>query len=197
MLCEAGVKKTLILVSTIIGSASTIAHAQPIGGEADQRPAQRFELGATVGLGTPVGELGVEGAVVLHPDLEIGLGVGAANLVWGGGGGAQPQVAVMPRIRLPVGEHVRLTLGVGLSGGTYSDAASPFSGQPFAARGNALWVNSEVGVKYVQHDTYLGAYVGLGRVIAHGDIKDSEGNSLSSIPDDEWPSFGIRAGRAF
>src|ERR1041385_5730671 len=101
---SAQMRTSLLLVTTaIVCLVSSLAHADPM--QIDRRDHSR--VGATVGLFTPTGDLGVEYTQVLHPNVEIGVGAGVGLVRVG------PQVSVMPRLRTNLGPF-SLTGGAGL-----------------------------------------------------------------------------------
>ena len=191
-----------IAIATFVAllSIATVAGADPADDSVTPKVSvpKRFLVDGTVGLGTPVGQLGIEGAFVAHRNLEIGVGFGYGNIInLGDTGKPNAQLAVMPRFRLPLGP-VRITLGAGLSGGRYTVGASPFSGEPYLAKTTALWLNGELGADYeLDNGLWFGAYVGAGKVIAHTDAKDAHGATLMSLPDSSLPSLGVRVGYSF
>ena len=75
-----------------------------------------------IGLGTPVGFLGVSGELNVIEYLALQLGVGT--------NGEGPQLAFMGYGRLPVGSDVGLTLGAGVSGGAYRASLEPDRRRP-------------------------------------------------------------------
>ncbi|HEY4183225.1 MAG TPA: hypothetical protein VGM90_40660 [Kofleriaceae bacterium] len=159
---------------------------------------QQSSVNATLGLATPVGEVGVEGTFVLDY-FELGVGVGLSNMIGGTSdgdkkGSPQLQVALMPRARVPIGKRTLLTFGVGLSGGEYVVASSPFSSDPYDAKAMALWANTEAGIEVFLPGGYtFGAYGGYGKVIAHGDVTTPNAGRMV-LPDDSLPYLGIKLG---
>jgi hypothetical protein len=122
--------------------------------------------------------------------LEIGVGFGVASLIHAGTRAeASPQGAIMPRYRFPVGP-VRFTLGAGVSGGGVAINN---------AKTTALWLNGEAGADYfLPNGLFVGGYLGYGKVIAHGDVTDSDSNTpVMSLDEDALPYLGLRFGYAF
>ncbi len=189
--------KLTIGIGVLLVSLGSGARASPSEGGATDPRVDHSRLVAIVGLATPVGELGIEGAYVVEPRLEVAAGLGAASLLSGNDSGSPHlQLAVMPRYRLRLG-RARVTLGVGVSGGEYVVASSPFSGDRFVAKTRALWLNGEVGVQYVVGGgVFTGIQLGYGAVIAHGEVRDPD-NRPTSLRDDMLPSLSVAVGYAF
>lgn len=128
---------------------------------------------AVVGLGTPVGGLGIEGAYRIASHLEVSAGVGiglsAASHF------SPVQWAVMPRYRIGNPRHV-LTVGLGLSGGNYGYVVASLCGsQEDIPECNSndtrytLWANAEVGGELTGPTGFVFRYfVGYGRILAQG-----------------------------
>jgi len=195
---------TLVLAFALLVAVTTSALAD--GTDATPAPTARKQtdrshLGLTVGLATPTGELGAEYTLVVMPNLEIGFGVGLADMIPLGGESLSPdpQAAIMPRFRYALGPTV-LTAGVGLSGGRYTTYLSPFASTPGHAIDevtNALWANGEAGVEYHLHGMFARAYLGAGKVIAHSEIKHYDGGTNMNLVDDALPYVGLTVGHTF
>ncbi len=64
-------------VAAVIGLTIVFGLAGPAFAESDPEAGQpRRSLSAVIGLGTPVGGLGLEGSYRIRPDLEVSAGVG-------------------------------------------------------------------------------------------------------------------------
>jgi hypothetical protein len=183
--------KTVISLAVLYVSSSAVAHAQPDDSE-------RSHASVNVGIATPVGQVGIEGTYVAHRNVEVSVGVGLANVInVGDTGSPDPQAAIMPRFRLPLGP-VRLGVGVGVSAGAYTVAASPFDSDAYAAKMTAsLWLNSEAGIEYSLRGLVAGAFFGYGKIISHTKATDAHGATLMSVPDDALPYLGLRIGHTF
>lgn len=104
-----------------------------------------------LGLGTPVGFVGLEVVHRLTPALEIagalGLGDSAVNSEPNTSLGHDLQWSVMPRLRFGDDRHA-LTFGAGLSGGQYGGLhlieGEEEAGRPYETN-ETLWLNAEIG----------------------------------------------------
>jgi hypothetical protein len=117
-----------------------------------------------LGVGTPVGFVGVEVGRLLVPSLELTAGVG----VGGSASGSSPKTSLghdlqwsfMPRIRVARGRHA-VTFGVGISGGQYGgihligNDDNPDNLYPTLY---TFWLNAEIGGEYRSHDGFLFRY---------------------------------------
>lgn len=149
-------------------------------------------VGVTVGLGTPVGVIGVEGSHRIG-DVDLGVGIGqplGSTLV----GAAAPQLAVMPRLLLGPA-----TIGVGLSGGRF-DA---FSLDGVDADTYALWANAEVGaMKTFASGLFVRGFAGVGIRVADSGFDCVEGSANNCMDEassaSRWlPYLGATVGKAF
>ncbi|HEY4182690.1 MAG TPA: hypothetical protein VGM90_37925 [Kofleriaceae bacterium] len=158
----------------------------------------RSHLGVTAALGSPLGELGVEYTRVLHPNLELGVGVGLANMLTfvDMPTTPSPQAAIMPRARLPIGPAV-LTLGAGLSAGRYTTYTGAGRYGEIQDQTTALWTNVEAGAEVHTHGWFARLYGGMGFIVAHGDVTHGDGSSSMDVADRSLPYVGLSVGRAF
>ena len=168
---------------------------------AARKGTDRSHLGATLGLGTPVGEVGLEYTLVPTRHLEIGFAVGLADMIPLGDAPftPDPQAAVMPRFRYPFGPVVA-TAGAGLSAGHYTVYYSPFSGSPgdwIDYETDALWANAEAGLELHLRGFVTRAYLGYGKVIAHSEVKHGHGERDMTLPDGSLPYLGLSLGHSF
>ncbi len=169
-----------ILATVVL--APTLAFADDLSSTAPVRDRSRF--GLSVGVFTPTGELGAEYTWVANPNLELGLGAGV-------GGGWQPQVAIMPRLRLAT-KHTSYSLGAGVSTGRYTTYGGDF-GWEYARRTLVLWANVELGIQRTWADEAMFARVagGVGLAMAHG---TTTGDGDMMFSDHVVPYFGITVG---
>ena len=125
-----------VLVATLILLTSARAAADDAG-ELESKPTVLY---AQVGLGTPLGYVGVEAARRLSPSFVLSAGAGM--------GLSGPQIALMPRLVLGRGRSA-LVVGAGISRGKYtsSNACSEYDGCAYRT-GTANWANVEVGGEY-------------------------------------------------
>jgi hypothetical protein len=113
-----------------------------------------------LGLGTPLGELGLEAEHTLTPHLAVAAGGG-----WGANG---PQGAAMARLRVG-GDRAKLVIGAGLSGGPYKwirfcDDEGNTCPQK---SGTVAWTNVEIGGSHRERNGFsLRYFVGYGRIVA-------------------------------
>ncbi|HTL84011.1 MAG TPA: hypothetical protein VL856_02430 [Acidimicrobiia bacterium] len=194
------IMKTFVVAALLLSFAG-VAQAQPSDVQSTGRTLRRVEVSGTAGVATPLGMFGIEGTYVVHRNLEVGLGVGLANVINIGDTGApDPQLAIMPRFRIPVGSFT-FTLGAGLSGGPYTVASSPFADGPYEEKTSAaLWLNGEAGAEYfLNNGMFFGAYLGGGKVIAHARVNDPDGNATMNplVGADALPYLGLRVGHSF
>jgi hypothetical protein len=177
--------------------ALTTLHAREAHAEGDDRP--RFALEADVGVGTPVGSLGVQGAVAPAQWLALQGGAGV-------NGRGQAQVSVMTQLRfVTVDESVRhghLDLGLGVSAGALTWSAIDLEAGDHRPRhwSFAEWANLEVGGTHawkVRPPVWMFVRVFLG---VSALLNPRSGTCLDSMPCDDaprWiPYFGVGAGCA-
>jgi hypothetical protein len=170
-----------VLASLIV--VPTIALADDLAPSAPAHDRSRFGLSA--GLLTPTGELGAEYTWVANQHLELGLGAGV-------GGGWQPQVAIMPRVRMSSG-HATYSLGAGLSAGRYSDYSGDF-GFEYTHRTPVLWANAEAGAQRTWDDgIFARVAVGVAVAAAHGETTSS-GDMSHTFSEYVLPYFGVTVG---
>jgi hypothetical protein len=141
---------------------------------------------ANLGLGTPLGFLGVALDYAVLPTLSLNAGLGI--------GGAGPQGAVSARFRIPVfTERFAPYLGVGLSGGPYTPGTfcipagdgdcdtSPFHWN------TAYWANFEAGTEWrTRSNITFRTYTGLAWMLNSGDAQSSEPRDVAGAPGDQW-----------
>jgi hypothetical protein len=140
----------------------------------------------TLGLFTPIGELGFEYALVL-PYLEIGVGVG--------GGGYGAQASIMPRLHLE-GRDASVSVGAGISGGPYDEPVllclSDDADACKATKTTVLWGNVEAGIaRKWDGGGSLRLYGGVGRLLDHAGCT---GPHCAGINGDTLPYFGLSIG---
>jgi hypothetical protein len=141
----------------------------------------------TLGLGTPVGEVGGELVYVAHPRFEIAVGGGWS--VFSG-----PQLAAMPRLRQRVGGAV-VTLGAGISGGHYTQVG--FWDHPTFDM-TAVWVNGEIGIEtLIWGGLRPRAFAGVGGIAAHWDLMKSGDGTYPNEPGWALPYAGVSVGYSF
>ncbi len=171
---------TVVSVSISLAAAS-IAYADPQA--TDRRDDSR--VGATLGLFTPTGELGVEYTQSLHPNFEIGFGAGVGLVRVG------PQASVMPRLRMRRGP-VTLSGGAGLSVGRFNNV-SAFADEN-APRVLSLFANGEVGLQISStRGPFVRGFLGAGKIVAHEQVTDAYRAELK----DMIPYGGVTFGWTF
>jgi hypothetical protein len=190
-----------LLVVFLVSLASTLAHAEPL----------RSRATASVGIGMPEGEVGIEYAFAPHRNVEIAVSGGLANLIASGEERRPlPQIAIMPRGRYDYG-RVTLMLGAGLSEGRYHEGPFGFSESDFLTR--ALWANGEGSAQVaIAAGWSAGIRIGVGRMIAHSKVEDlqhggltqdcsqftmASGNDCTPAWDGVLPYLGLVVGKAF
>jgi hypothetical protein len=175
-------RATLVGISLVISVATaSIAHADPQ--PTDRRDDSR--VGATLGLFTPVGELGVEYTQSVLPNFEIGFGTGLGLVRVG------PQASVMPRLRMRRGP-VTLSGGAGLSVGRFNNV-SAFADEN-APRVLSLFANGEVGLQISStRGPFVRGFLGAGKIVAHEQVTDAYRDELKDV----IPYGGITFGWLF
>jgi hypothetical protein len=172
----------VVVVSVILAVATTavaVADPQPTDRRDDSR------VGATVGLFTPTGELGLEYTQCLHPNFEIGVGVGVGLVRVG------PQASVMPRLRVNRGPFT-LTGGAGLSVGRFNNI-SAFADES-APRIVSLFANGEVGLQITStRGPFVRGFLGAGKIVAHQQVADAYRDELKDV----IPYGGVTFGWTF
>jgi hypothetical protein len=118
-----------------------------------------FAVYAQLGLGTPLGWGGVEAEATLFRYLALSGGVGA--------GFSGPQVAFMPRLRLPFERRAAFTLGAGVS---YGRVVMPTECIGFGcappSQGDVGWANVEPGFELREaYGASFRLFAGYGRMI--------------------------------
>ncbi|MEP6861076.1 MAG: hypothetical protein ABJE66_10670 [Deltaproteobacteria bacterium] len=172
----------VVVVSALLSVATaTVAGADPLA--SDRRDDSR--IGATVGLFTPTGELGVEYTRVFHPNFELGLGAGVGLVRVG------PQASVMPRLRVRRGPFT-LSGGAGLSVGRFNNI-SAFADEN-APRVLSLFANGEVGFAISStRGPFVRGFLGAGKIVAHEQVTDAYRSELKDV----IPYGGITFGWTF
>jgi len=164
-----------MLVVLVVLSLSAAVHADP----------EPSRIGATVGLFTPVGELGVEYTQVFHPNFEVGFGTGVGLVRVG------PQASVMPRLRMRRGP-ITLSAGAGLSVGRFNNI-SAFADEN-APHVLSLFANGEVGLEISgKSGPFVRGFLGGGKIVAHEHVADAYQAELK----DGLPYGGITFGWKF
>jgi len=192
-----------LLAASIVVLVPALAHAEPM---------HHSRASATVGVAMPEGEVGLEYAYVAHPNFEIAVGAGLANMIASGHQqDPLPQASIMPRGRLELGRFT-LALGAGVSGGRYHEGPFAFNDNDFET--TALWANGEASANVAIADGWsAGLRFGVGKMIAHTAVHDlNSGGAVTQdcsvmtlaggpecTPDfgDAMPYFGLSAGRTF
>jgi hypothetical protein len=134
------------LRTALFGAAVFLTRQSVAGADEPPAAANTFApfgggVGATVGLGTPTGLLGIEGQLNLQSWLFVTAGVGL--------GTAGPQVAGMVHMRRPLQTEtgVAFTLGYGISGGRYHEHLCIFESCDPELGGTLWWHNVQAGVE--------------------------------------------------
>jgi hypothetical protein len=182
-------KTTVMLVTALASLAvAAVAHAEagspaPLSDRRDHS-----HIGATLGLFTPTGELGVEYSQALHPNLELDVGAGVGLVRVG------PQFSVMPRARIRRGP-VTLLAGAGLSVGKFNNI-SAFA-EDNAPQIKSLFGNVEGGLQVaIRQGVFARFSLGAGKILAHEDYmpkNDMERNEVKDV----IPYGGLTVGYLF
>jgi hypothetical protein len=143
-----------------------------------------FEL--HLGLGTPLGFIGVALDYAVTPMLSVNAGVGL--------GGSGPQGAVSARLRIPsFSAHSAPYIGLGLSGGPYTPwslcipAGEGDCSPPAYHWDTAYWVNFEAGGEMrTPSNVTIRAYAGLGWMLNPGDGQTGEPPGVAGPAGDQW-----------
>jgi hypothetical protein len=160
---------------------------------------RRTAVYAVLGLGTPVGFVGLEGVHRFGSSFEICAGFGrgllAASSQAHASFGRDIQWAVMPRFRAG-GKHHALTLGAGLSGGNTGSGGEWFCDGPCPARDYPLtyvfWGNVEIGTEHWWNGGFaMRTFVGYARGCTTSTCTSHYGADLST------PYAGLGFGYAF
>ncbi len=195
------------LMTVVVGAALAALPAPARADDSGGRVPRGAGYGV-LGLGTPVGFLGLEGAYRIVRDLEITAGAGVGLSTVDGAANAL-QWAVMPRYRVG-GDRRALTVGLGLSGGNYSHSYVSLCGseeellecnQPEGWR-YTLWANAEIGGEYWAASRFALRYFGgFGHVLAQGAQQCGASplgcSAASNLPYTTIPYFGIALGSWF
>lgn len=180
--------------------AALFAVAAPAGeNQPAPEPVSHDAVYLEVGLGGPLGVLGVEWVSRVRPWLEVswGVGFGWAAAASGSNGdvGQVLQWSVMPRLLLG-NERGGATLGAGVSGGGYGDWGAKYlcfddpcpSTYPLTY---ALWANAEVGGEaWLEHGLAVRFFGGW----AHGWCTSS---TICRWAPTDVPYLGAGVGYAF
>ena len=169
-------------------------------GQPDPWETRPFMVEGHLGLGTPVGVLGIALDYSPWPLLGLNLGIGL--------GGAGPQYAFTSRLRLlRLGHRTRvaLYLGAGVSGGSYEEptplAAFPVDGSQTESAGErahfhwdvAYWTNVEAGVEIrLRSNVSLRPYLGVSRLLnpdPSATIKDAYSGMPPGNPVVPWSAY--------
>jgi hypothetical protein len=146
--------------------------------------ADRSSLTATLGLFTPVGELGAEYTYEPRPEVEIGIGGGVAFSGF--------QAAVMPRARFG-DDHGAITLGVGASIGNYKEEQLfCFEDDCSDTTATTVWGNGEAALELISwHGTVARFFLGAGRIMS---ASSCEGPDCGSLEGDWLGYAGMSIG---
>ena len=130
-------KRWLPIVALLVIPRGTRAEV-PYGATYSVFDEHLLTIATVIGIGTPTGELGIEVTAAPTPYFELSGGIGR--------GFYGPQLAAMPRLRLPGRGHWAFTFGVGYSQGEYGDfTLFCFDGPCPLWRGTIQWANVEAG----------------------------------------------------
>jgi hypothetical protein len=147
--------------------------------------ADRVSVGGTLGMWTPVGELGAEMTIEPAPAFEIGVGAGMAF--------SGPQLAVTPRLRVG-NDETALTLGLGASVGHWKESPLFCWGDESECsdtNANVLWVNGEAAFERITSDgVTLRGFFGIGRMVGDQDCTGPECGNLDTV----LPYLGLTIG---
>ncbi len=174
-----GMRRTCLVV-VLLGLGASVGHADP-SIVRDRRDNSR--VGATVGLFTPIGIVGVEYVQAVSSILEVGVGAGVGFVRVG------PQVAVMPRLRTRRGPFT-LSFGAGLSTGRY-DNVSPFAVDN-APHILSLYGNAEGSIQVASRRGPFARFtLGVGRVLAHERIDTSSQTVMNQFEPLPYGGFTV------
>jgi hypothetical protein len=185
--------KAFLVAAILLGvtASASVVRAEPglemSSSSPDRR--DRSRVGVNVGLFTPGGELSVEYAQALHPNLELAISGGVGAFVRVG-----PQISIMPRARVRRGP-LTLSAGAGVSGGQFNNV-SAFADEN-APKITSLFGNGEVGVQLTsQRGPYVRAFLGASTILAHASYvphNEMEKSEVNGV----LPYGGVSAGWAF
>jgi hypothetical protein len=151
-------RRPIVAMTLLAALAPAQAAADDDISEFEARPTAIY---AQVGLGTPLGFLGVEAEHTVLPTWSLSAGAGL--------GIAGPQAAAMVR-RLFEGDQSKLVIGAGLSGGRYRWVELCFDEGCTRKGGMVAWANLEIGGEHRFRSGFAMKYFGgYGRLIA-GDL---------------------------
>ena len=174
------------IVMFAVALAPALAHAEPAPTLADDDDwGARSRVTGTLGLFTPVGEIGVQYTQALGQVAEVELGVGY--------GFSGPQASVMPRLRLGRGVFA-LTAGVGASAGNYVEPTLLCFNDDgcTSTRTTALWGNAEVGMQVTtRQGLTVHVYGGAGWLLAHDRC---DGPHCDGLQGSVLPFLGVSVG---
>ena len=151
-----------------------------------------------LGLGTPVGFLGISGELNLVRYLALQLGVGT--------NGEGPQLAFMGHGRLPLGSDVGLTLGAGVSGGAYVYRSNLIDADHSSETrwDSGVFLNGELGLEILSPGGFsVRTSFGLARLLNPSSVSrcTSGGDPTPCTAARErvhmFPYFGVAMGYAF
>jgi hypothetical protein len=196
---------TLVVATLLVLLAMPASADQAVDGE---RPPQRIELDPVqvaadiaasqtaweqrplsltlhMGVGTPLGGLGVEVEHSVTRNLALHGGVGM------GRGGAQ--VAAGARFRHNASRTLSMGFGVGVSGGDYHELSFHAPGYEWK---DTIWINAEVFVEKRVGPLALRAYAGWSNAVSHGECVDTEdgGPCSSTYEIPNYPHVGVAIG---
>lgn len=188
----------LVLVTILAVPALATAEPHPKLLEKTQpAPIEQPDWGAhsrltgTMGLFTPVGEVGIEYTQMIAPFFELGVGAGL--------GLSGPQVAIMPRMRAGEGA-VSMSFGAGFSGGAYHDLYLGLcivgdSCRDTTVKTTVLWANAEAGIQWTSREgVAVRLYGGGGRVLTHGTCHNGDCDGVNGTM---LPYGGLALGHTF
>lgn len=183
----------LTLVVAASGRAAAAADNDNSASPFESRPTAVY---AVLGLGTPVGLVGVEMEETILPNLSLSAGVG-----WGAANA--PQGAAMIRW-LGGGQRSKVTIGAGISGGTYKwteFCLDDCDNGPATKSGTVAWGNVEIGGEHRFWSGFaLRYFAGYGHIIAGDLVCDPPATSCGPYYQNDGYSLiytGIAAGYSF
>jgi hypothetical protein len=181
-------RPTVLLTAATSLFTAAVVHAEPLTTSSPDRR-DHSRVTATIGLFTPTGELGIEYAQAVHPNVEIAVGAGYGLVVREG-----VQLSIMPRLRARKGA-VTASLGAGVSGGQYNNI-SPFADEN-APRIPTLFGNAEAGLQ-VGHTRgpFARVFLGVGKGLIHDTsrVPDYQRADVRMELDDMIPYGGLSVG---
>jgi hypothetical protein len=178
--------KPISIASAIALAATTSVRAET----ANEKGANvtRFAAEGRAGVGTPLGDLGVEVNAAVTPWLTVSAGIGTDfTLVAGPGTGRvdmDTQLGAMARGHLPVSRMLEIGAGLGLSMGGYANYDVPLviGGDDTQTWANAKWANTEVYVQ-TRGALYVRAFVGASALLNPDECVNYRGEAcMQSAP---------------